>query len=111
MSDQRRTVESETPRCRAASEVVRPSRLVCAVLVMGRTLQRRRRLQGGPTAFAQVSAPLGADPPASGSIRAEMGALDQLDLDRKLKRRHQDERLAAGGRRLSQLRLALGGKL
>ncbi|MDX6685452.1 MAG: AMP-polyphosphate phosphotransferase, partial [Baekduia sp.] len=40
-----------------------------------------------------------------------MGALDELDLTRKLKRREQDERLMAGGRRLSQLRLALGGKL
>jgi AMP-polyphosphate phosphotransferase len=40
-----------------------------------------------------------------------MGRLDDLDLSLKLKRRDQDERLAAGGRRLSQLRLALGGKL
>jgi polyphosphate kinase 2 (PPK2 family) len=40
-----------------------------------------------------------------------MGALDELDLTRKLKRREQDERLMAGGRRLAQLRLALGGKL
>jgi polyphosphate kinase 2 (PPK2 family) len=40
-----------------------------------------------------------------------MGRLDDLDLSLKLKRREQDERLAAGGRRLAQLRLALGGKL
>jgi AMP-polyphosphate phosphotransferase len=40
-----------------------------------------------------------------------MGRLDDLDLSRKLKRREQDERLATGGRRLAQLRLALGGKL
>jgi AMP-polyphosphate phosphotransferase len=40
-----------------------------------------------------------------------MGRLDELDLSRKLKRREQDKRLATGGRRLSQLRLALGGKL
>jgi polyphosphate kinase 2 (PPK2 family) len=40
-----------------------------------------------------------------------MGRLDQLDLTLKLKRREQDERLLAGGRRLAQLRLALGGKL
>jgi polyphosphate kinase 2 (PPK2 family) len=40
-----------------------------------------------------------------------MGRLDELDLSRKLKRSEQDERLAAGGRRLAQLRLALGGKL
>jgi AMP-polyphosphate phosphotransferase len=40
-----------------------------------------------------------------------MGRLDDLDLTLKLKRREQDERLAAAGRRLAQLRLALGGKL
>jgi polyphosphate kinase 2 (PPK2 family) len=40
-----------------------------------------------------------------------MSRLDDLDLSLKLKRREQDERLAAGGRRLAQLRLALGGKL
>jgi AMP-polyphosphate phosphotransferase len=40
-----------------------------------------------------------------------MGRLDQLDLTAKLKRRVQDERLLHGGRRLAQLRLALGGKL
>jgi AMP-polyphosphate phosphotransferase len=40
-----------------------------------------------------------------------MGRLDDLDLTRAMKREEQDERLAAGGRRLAQLRLALGGKL
>ncbi|HWI72662.1 MAG TPA: UDP-galactose-lipid carrier transferase, partial [Baekduia sp.] len=40
-----------------------------------------------------------------------MGKLDDLDLTKKLKRREQDERLMVGGRRLAQLRLALGGKL
>src|SRR4051812_46102739 len=40
-----------------------------------------------------------------------MGRLDELDLTLKLKRREQDERLARGGARLAQLRLALGGKL
>lgn len=40
-----------------------------------------------------------------------MGRLDNLDLSLKLKRREQDERLMLGGRRLAQLRLALGGKL
>jgi AMP-polyphosphate phosphotransferase len=40
-----------------------------------------------------------------------MGRLDDLDLTLKLKRREQDERLATAGRRLAQLRLALGGKL
>jgi polyphosphate kinase 2 (PPK2 family) len=40
-----------------------------------------------------------------------MGRLDELDLSRKLDRREQDERLAVGGGRLAQLRLALGGKL
>jgi polyphosphate kinase 2 (PPK2 family) len=40
-----------------------------------------------------------------------MSRLDDLDLSLKLKRREQDERLACGGRRLAQLRLALGGKL
>ena len=40
-----------------------------------------------------------------------MGRLDDLDLTQDLKRSEQDERLAAGGRRLAQLRLALGGKL
>jgi polyphosphate kinase 2 (PPK2 family) len=40
-----------------------------------------------------------------------MGRLDDLDLSKKLKRHEQDERLMLGGRRLAQLRLALGGKL
>ncbi len=40
-----------------------------------------------------------------------MGRLDDLDLTKKLKRHEQDERLMLGGRRLAQLRLALGGKL
>jgi polyphosphate kinase 2 (PPK2 family) len=40
-----------------------------------------------------------------------MGRLDELDLSLELKRSEHDERLAAGGRRLAQLRLALGGKL
>jgi polyphosphate kinase 2 (PPK2 family) len=40
-----------------------------------------------------------------------MSRLDEVDLSVKLKRREEEERLAAGGRRLAQLRLALGGKL
>ncbi|HET6508657.1 MAG TPA: UDP-galactose-lipid carrier transferase [Baekduia sp.] len=40
-----------------------------------------------------------------------MGRLDDLDLTKKLKRHEQDERLMLGGRRLAQLRLALGGRL
>lgn len=40
-----------------------------------------------------------------------MGRLDDLDLTKKVKRHEQDERLMLGGRRLAQLRLALGGKL
>ncbi len=40
-----------------------------------------------------------------------MGRLDELDLTLDLKRAEQDARLEAGGRRLAQLRLALGGKL
>jgi polyphosphate kinase 2 (PPK2 family) len=40
-----------------------------------------------------------------------MGRLDDLDLSLKLKRREQDDRLLRAGRRLAQLRLALGGKL
>src|SRR3954471_17431924 len=40
-----------------------------------------------------------------------MGRLEQLDLDRRLSRKEQDVRLAEGGRRLAQLRLALGGQM
>src|SRR5436190_9544751 len=40
-----------------------------------------------------------------------MGRLDQLDLSLKLSRKEQDERLAAAQKRLSALRLQLGGKL
>jgi polyphosphate kinase 2 (PPK2 family) len=40
-----------------------------------------------------------------------MGRLDDLDLSLRLKRAEQDELLMRGGRRLAQLRLALGGKL
>ena len=38
-----------------------------------------------------------------------MSRLEQLDLSRKLSRKEQDARLAEGGRRLAQLRLAMGG--
>ncbi|WP_205696370.1 polyphosphate kinase 2 family protein [Conexibacter sp. SYSU D00693] len=38
-----------------------------------------------------------------------MGRLDAVDLSQKIKRPEQDARLAVGGRRLLQLRLALGG--
>ncbi len=38
-----------------------------------------------------------------------MGRLDDLDLSLKLGRKEQDRRLSEAGRRLSQLRLALGG--
>jgi polyphosphate kinase 2 (PPK2 family) len=40
-----------------------------------------------------------------------MGRLDQLDLSLKLSRKEQDERLAAAQKRLTALRLQLGGKL
>src|SRR3954449_12938450 len=40
-----------------------------------------------------------------------MSRLDQLDLERRLSRKEQDVRLAEGGRRLAQLRLALGGQM
>src|SRR5436190_5406710 len=40
-----------------------------------------------------------------------MGRLDQLDLSLKLSRKKQDERLDAAQKRLSALRLQLGGKL
>jgi polyphosphate kinase 2 (PPK2 family) len=38
-----------------------------------------------------------------------MGRLDELDLSKRLSREEEDERLEAGWRRLSQLRLELGG--
>jgi polyphosphate kinase 2 (PPK2 family) len=40
-----------------------------------------------------------------------MGRLDQLDLSLKLSRKEQDKRIAAAQKRLSALRLQLGGKL
>src|SRR3954469_17491445 len=40
-----------------------------------------------------------------------MGRLDELDLSLKLSRKEQDKRLAAAQKRLSALRLQLGGKL
>jgi len=40
-----------------------------------------------------------------------MGRLDQLDLTLKLTKKEESERLEAGQRRISTLRLALGGKL
>ena len=40
-----------------------------------------------------------------------MGRLDELDLSLKLSRKEQDERLSAAQKRLSALRLQLGGKL
>src|ERR1044071_9729042 len=40
-----------------------------------------------------------------------MGRLDDLDLSLTMKRDEQELRLMRGGRRLAQLRLALGGKL
>jgi polyphosphate kinase 2 (PPK2 family) len=40
-----------------------------------------------------------------------MGRLDELDLDKKLSREEQDEGLERGWKRLSQLRLTLGGQI
>jgi hypothetical protein len=40
-----------------------------------------------------------------------MGRLDELDLGLSLSREEEAERLKAGEKRLSALRLALGGKL
>src|SRR3954468_7487882 len=111
MSDHRRTVERETPRCRAASEVVRPRRLVCVDRVMKSSVVRKRAIRGAPRGFAQVSASCSADTAASERICADMGRLDDLDLSHKLKRSEQDELLLTRGRRLAQLRLALAGKL
>src|SRR4051812_4028452 len=78
---------------------------------MKRSVRPRRAVRAGPGGFAQVSALGAADPAASERICVAMGQLDDLDLSLKLKRREQDERLLQGGRRLAQLRLALGGKL
>src|SRR3954454_20098553 len=44
-------------------------------------------------------------------VFGRMGRLDELDLSLKLSRKQQDERLAAAQKRLSALRLQLGGKL
>src|SRR3954466_5448063 len=110
MSDHRRTVERETPRCRAASEVVRPRRLVCVDRVMKSSVVRKRAIRGAPRGFAQVSASCSADTAASERICADMGRLDDLDLSHKLKRSEQDELLLTRGRRLAQLRLPPAGQ-
>jgi AMP-polyphosphate phosphotransferase len=78
---------------------------------MNSSVVPRRPVQGRPHGFAQVSVSSAVDTAPSGSIHGAMGRLDDLDLTKKLKRDEEDERLQAGGRRLAQLRLALGGKL
>jgi polyphosphate kinase 2 (PPK2 family) len=49
--------------------------------------------------------------PHLGASAVSMSHLDALDLSQKLSREEQDSRLSAGGARLAQLRLALGGKV
>src|SRR4051812_49484924 len=97
-------VESDTPRWRAASEVVRPSLRVFAVIweVYGGFAH----LSQGRCSFAQVPVP---EASVLCDDAAAMGRLDQLDLDRKLSKDEEAERLESGGERLAHLRLALGG--
>src|SRR4051794_21703125 len=104
MSDQRRMVESDTPRWRAASEVVRPSLRVFAV--MWEVYGGFAHLSQGRCSFAQVPVP---EASVLCDDAAAMGRLDQLDLDRKLSKDEEAERLESGGGRLAHLRLALGG--
>src|SRR4051794_35839730 len=78
---------------------------------MNSSVVPRRPIRGRSHGFAQVSVCCAVDSAPSGSIPGVMSRLDDLDLTKKLKRREQDERLSVGGRRLPQLRLALGGKL
>src|SRR5947208_13114300 len=106
MSDQRRIVESETPRWRAASEVVRPSFLIFAL--MGEVYGGFDHLSQGRYSFAQV---LDEEASAACDDAAPMGRLDQLDLSLKLSKEEEAERLETGGERLAHLRLALGGMI
>src|SRR3954449_10768798 len=104
MSDQRRIVESETPRWRAASEVVRPSLWIFAV--MCEVYGGFHHLSQGRCSFAQLPVP---EASLLCDDAAAMGRLDQLDLSLKLSKGEEAERLEIGGERLAHLRLALGG--
>src|SRR3954447_20049499 len=104
MSDQRRMVESETPRWRAASEVVRPRR--CVLAVMWEVYGGLGPVPQPWCSFAQLSAPEAALPwHDAGAMASRHG----IDLSLKLSREEQEQRLEKGGERLAQLRLAPRG--
>ena len=105
-SDQRRTVEIDTPRWRAASDAVRPRRDPGSVVrLMVRKYDTARGPRSEPAcSFAQVW----RAEPAAGRMKP-MGRLDDVDLSLKLSRKEQDRLLALHGARLAQLRLTLGG--
>src|SRR4026209_2936544 len=96
MSDQRRIVESETPRWRAASEVVRPSLRIFEV--MCEVYGGFDHLSQARCSFAQVPVP---EASVACDDAAPMGRLDQLDLWLKLSREEEAERLETGGERLA----------
>src|SRR3954453_8855165 len=106
MSDQRRMVDIDTPRWRAASDVVRPRRCVLADIV--KVYGGLGPLGEGWCAFAQVSR---AESRAAWNDAAMAVRLQDGDLDQRLSREDEPALLDRHGTRMMQLRLVMAGLL
>src|SRR3954452_6062706 len=101
MSDQRRMVDIDTPRWRAASDVVRPRR--CVLADMGKVYGGLTPLGEGWCAFAQVLAPQVvrgvercAHAPAPARRRPRPAAIARGGGRAAREARHADDATAAG---------------
>src|SRR6476469_7047123 len=98
-------VESDTPRWRAASEVVRPRRCVLAVMV--KVYGGLAPVSASRSGFAQLSPPE-ASPRCDDPV---MASLSDADLSTRLSRDEEAEQLERLGTRMMQLRLVMAGLL
>src|SRR4051812_4565615 len=99
-------VDIDTPRWRAASDVVRPRRCVCAD--MGKVYGGLGGLGEGWCAFAQVSR---VETRAAWNDARMSPRLQDLDLDQRLSREEEATLLKRRGTRMMQLRLVMAGLL
>src|SRR3954447_27078406 len=106
MSDQRRMVDIDTPRWRAASDVVRPRR--CGLADIVKFYGGLGPLGEGWCGFAQVSH---TEARAAWNDAAMAPRLQDVDLDQRLSRDEEAKLLELHGTRMMQLRLVMAGLL
>src|SRR3954452_8849584 len=106
MSDQRRMVDIDTPRWRAASDVVRPRR--CVFADMWKVYGGLAPLGEGWCAFAQV---LRAQVARAWNDARMPALLQDVALDQRLSRDEEAELLEKRSTRMMQLRLVMAGLL